>query len=201
MGKPTDTDDNRNSLQPVSSISALPERLQRFSDENFNKNNVTKLNEIAGAVAALLVHYWTADDDAISRRLQVADWIQDLMEFPIGAIQGAIITWRRSQTKRPTPADIRKLILPDPKSEFDEGGGAAYRLVPKSRLTLKELAKHRQAIAPLWDLVRRARDGEDAEMLVAERRRMSEEIFARDPDLRRINKIIEQEEQDERRPR
>jgi hypothetical protein len=149
-------------------------------------------------VAGLLAHYWTADDDRATRRAQIKDWVNDLAEFPLGAIEGAIITWRQNQRSRPTPADIRKLILPDPPKQ-DEGGGNAYRMYRQSPLSLAQSQKQRNALAPLWDLVRRAKAGEDPEILIAERRRLSEEIFARDPELRGIDGLIKQEEAYERR--
>lgn len=126
-----------------------------------------------------------------------ADWLSDLHEFPLGAIEGAIITWRRTQSKRPTPADIRKLILPDPKPEIE--GGAAYRPFHRSHLTQAQRQKHRQSIARYWDLVRRAKAGEDPELLIAERKRMTAEDYARDPELQIINAIIVEEEAKERR--
>lgn len=148
-------------------------------------------------MAGLLAHYWTGNDDRATRRAQILDWVSDLQEFPLGAIEGAIITWRRNNRNRPTPADIRKLIVPDPEPLIE--AGAAYQPGHKSRLTLHQLAKHRQAIAPIWDLVRRAKAGEDAELLIAERKRLSAAMFARDPELERINAIIVEEEEQERR--
>jgi hypothetical protein len=57
----------------------------------------------------LLSHYWTPDDPPELRRAQAEDWIGDLAEFPIGIIEGACTQWRREKSRRPTPADIRKL--------------------------------------------------------------------------------------------
>lgn len=64
---------------------------------------------IAEQITRLLVHYWTADDDAVSRRAQIEDWIEDLAEFGPHAVADACTEWRRSSGKRPTPSDIRKL--------------------------------------------------------------------------------------------
>ena len=61
----------------------------------------------------------------------------------------------------------------------------------KAKLTDEEWRKHRNGMQPLWELVRRAIKGEDPEKLIAERRQLTESIFALDPDLRRINDIIE----------
>jgi hypothetical protein len=140
-------------------------------------------------VSRMMNHYWTDRDHLATRQAEIEDWLDDLVEFPLGAIEGAIITWRRNERRKPTPADIRKLILPDPPKQ-DEGGGSALKQYPQSRLSLGQLEKHRNAIAPLWDLVRRAKLGEDPDMLIAERRRMSAEMLERDPELRRINERI-----------
>jgi hypothetical protein len=172
---------------PLTTSTAPPSRPQRSPAER----------EIAIRVAGLLAHYWTPDTDPAAQRAQILDWIADLKEFPVGAVEGAIVTWRRTQSRRPAPADIRKLILPDPKPEPE--GGAAYNPLPRSRLTFAQRQKHRNAVAPFWDLVRRARNGEDAEMLIAERRRMSREMFERDPELQIINALVEQEAEDENR--
>ncbi len=67
--------------------------------------------EIAALIARLLGHYWTADDDPASRRAQAEDWIDDLVEFEVGDVQNACREWRQSQTRRPTPADIRLLAI------------------------------------------------------------------------------------------
>jgi hypothetical protein len=147
---------------------------------------------VARQIGRLLNHYWTDNDHLATRQAQIEDWLADLGEFPAGAIEAAIITWRRNERRRPTPADIRKLILPDPPKQ-DEGGGSALKQYPQSRLSLAQLQKHRNAIAPLWDLVRRAKAGEDPDMLIAERRRLSAEMFER-AELREINEIIKQEE-------
>jgi hypothetical protein len=136
----------------------------------------------------MMNHYWTDRDHLATRQAEIEDWLDDLVEFPTGAIEGAIITWRRNERRRPTPADIRRLILPDPPREVE--AGAAYAPFAPSRLSLAQLQKHRAATAPLWDLVRRAKEGEDPDMLIAERRRMSEEMLERDPELRRINERI-----------
>lgn len=62
-------------------------------------------------MSILLSHYWTADDDPLIRQAQLKDWINDLCDFPIVDIIHACEEWRRAQTKRPTIADIRKILL------------------------------------------------------------------------------------------
>jgi hypothetical protein len=71
----------------------------------------TKL--VSELVRRLLNHYWTADDHPAMRREQGADWIEDLVEFPVECIDEACREWRRTQNKRPTPADIRALAAAD----------------------------------------------------------------------------------------
>lgn len=71
--------------------------------------NGKKPTEIAGIVAALMSHYWTSDELMAQRESQITDWIADLIEYPVGLIEAACTEWRRSQTRRPTPADIRAL--------------------------------------------------------------------------------------------
>jgi hypothetical protein len=56
-----------------------------------------------------LSHFWTAADPPASREAQIADWIEDLHEFPYYDIAAACREWRRAHTKRPTIAEIRNL--------------------------------------------------------------------------------------------
>lgn len=56
-------------------------------------------------------HYWTADDPIEARREQVRDWIEDLVEFGPATVADACREWRRTQSRRPTPADIRRLCV------------------------------------------------------------------------------------------
>lgn len=59
----------------------------------------------------LLSHYWTAADPIESRREQIIDWIDDLIEFGPPSVADACRDWRREQSRRPAPADIRKLCI------------------------------------------------------------------------------------------
>lgn len=43
------------------------------------------------------------------RKHVMADWLDDLLEFAPIHVANACDQWRRSQNRRPTPADIRKL--------------------------------------------------------------------------------------------
>ncbi len=56
-------------------------------------------------------HYWTADDHPAVRQAQIEDWLEDLCEFGVELVRFACADWRRSQTRRPTPADIRLLAI------------------------------------------------------------------------------------------
>jgi hypothetical protein len=69
-------------------------------------------------------HYWTSDDPIAMRQAQIEDWIDDLIEFPLHAIEEAIREWRQTQTRRPTPAQIRSLAV---------AAQRASRPLPRSR--------------------------------------------------------------------
>jgi hypothetical protein len=57
-------------------------------------------------------HYWVADDLLSSRESQVTDWIEDLIEFDLDIVRGAIVEWRRKPGgHRPTPGDIHSLAF------------------------------------------------------------------------------------------
>lgn len=45
------------------------------------------------------------------RRAQANDWLDDLREFHEAVVWEACGEWRRTQTRRPTPSEIRKLCL------------------------------------------------------------------------------------------
>lgn len=45
------------------------------------------------------------------RSLQIEDWLDDLTEFPASLVSWACKEWRQSQTRRPMPAEIRKLCV------------------------------------------------------------------------------------------
>ena len=52
-------------------------------------------------------HYWAADEPQAVRKAQLADWIDDLREFPAAIVAQAVAEWRRAQSKRPAISDIR----------------------------------------------------------------------------------------------
>ena len=65
--------------------------------------------EIAQHILALLGLYWTADDPAELRTAQSMIWLDVLGEFDPAIVRLACREWSAFQTRRPTPADIRKL--------------------------------------------------------------------------------------------
>lgn len=44
------------------------------------------------------------------RRAQAEDWIADLAEYSAGAVREGCARWRRSETRRPTIAELRPII-------------------------------------------------------------------------------------------
>ena len=56
-------------------------------------------------------HYWLATEPEPVRRTQLEDWLEDLGEFSPAAVAAACREWRQTKSKRPTPADIRKLCI------------------------------------------------------------------------------------------
>ena len=71
------------------------------------------LAELSAMTTRLMQHYWTGDDPVAARKAQIADWIEDLREFPLASVENALREWRQTQAKRPTIADIRKLCIAD----------------------------------------------------------------------------------------
>jgi hypothetical protein len=59
----------------------------------------------------LLSHYWTGNEDARLRREQIHDWLDDLGAFASSIVASAVTEWRQTQSKRPSPADIRTICL------------------------------------------------------------------------------------------
>src|SRR6185437_6725921 len=78
--------------------------------------------QIAERIATLLAHYWTPNDSPELRKLVAADWMSDLKEFPADVVSAACQDWRRSEARRPTPADIRKRcweVMPKPAAKVE----------------------------------------------------------------------------------
>ncbi len=67
--------------------------------------------ELAAITTRLISHYWTANDDPRMRQAQIEDWIDDLIEFDVPVVTQVCQEWRRTQTRRPLPADIRRMCI------------------------------------------------------------------------------------------
>ena len=93
----------------------------------------------AALIGRLLAHYWTTNEPQEVRRAIAEDWLEDLGEFPAEVVEAACREWRQTQSRRPTPADIRTLCIAERHAERE------HRLV---------IADHRAAwppwLADLW---------------------------------------------------
>ena len=67
--------------------------------------------DILALVSRLMGHYWLPTEPEPVRRAQLEDWLEDLIEFSTAAVAAACREWRQTKSKRPTPADIRKLCI------------------------------------------------------------------------------------------
>lgn len=65
--------------------------------------------QIAAQIGRLLSHYWTADEPVALRQAQAEDWLDDLSEFPPEIVAAACRQWRRNETRRLLPAELRRL--------------------------------------------------------------------------------------------
>lgn len=86
----------------------------------------TATREIAAIVVRLLAHYWTADDPPQTRQAQIEDWLIDLREFGPAIVAEACQIWRRTQARRPTPADIRRLCIAAAPASVPRIAGPAW---------------------------------------------------------------------------
>ena len=68
-------------------------------------------------ISRLLAHYWTTNEPQEVRRTIAEDWLEDLTEFPAAVVAAACREWRRTQPRRPTPADIRAICVADAQAE------------------------------------------------------------------------------------
>ena len=62
-------------------------------------------------VAALLSHYYQPDVAADARIMADRDWVEALAGIPAWAVGKACSEWVREESRRPAPADIRRLAL------------------------------------------------------------------------------------------
>jgi hypothetical protein len=123
---------------------------------------------VSALVSKLLSHYWTADDHPATRQAQIEDWIEDLVDFKIEDVEAACREWRRTQTHRPTPAQIIALVRQCRRSQ--SVAEITYHHVTEAEM--QEKADQRRKMAPLWDLVRRSLAGESVAELLAERKKI-----------------------------
>lgn len=76
-------------------------------------------NAIAEIIARLLSHFGTTDEPLAVRRSIARDWLEDLAEFSPAQVQSAGREWRRTQSMRPTIADIRRLCIAAQHAELE----------------------------------------------------------------------------------
>ncbi len=84
--------------------------MQRRGPSGWSQNE----QAIAGLIARLLLHFWTPQelgDDA--RAAMAEDWVTDLAEFGPDILARGCGEWRKTHSRRPTIADIRKLCMED----------------------------------------------------------------------------------------
>lgn len=61
-------------------------------------------------LTVLLSLYWTRDETIELREGQMQMWLEDLAEFDLDIIRGALVEWRRKPgQRRPAPGDIRAM--------------------------------------------------------------------------------------------
>jgi hypothetical protein len=66
---------------------------------------------LSARISTLLSHYWVDGTEALTKTLVASDWIECLETLPQGAIEKAIQFWRDRETRKPKPAEIRKLAV------------------------------------------------------------------------------------------
>lgn len=66
---------------------------------------------LSARISTLLSHYWVDGTEAMTKTLVAADWIECLETLPQDAIEKAIQFWRDRETRKPKPAEIRKLAV------------------------------------------------------------------------------------------
>lgn len=59
-------------------------------------------------ITTLLAHFWEGFADHALKKAVALDWADDLEEFPEWAVEDACRQWRRAESRKPTPADIRQ---------------------------------------------------------------------------------------------
>lgn len=97
----------------------------------------TANRQIAATISRLLGHYWTAADPPETRQAQIEDWLADLREFGPEIVSEACGRWRRAESRRPTPADVRRLAI-EAQREMREAAEPLYLPSPEARAARAE---------------------------------------------------------------
>lgn len=79
------------------------------------------------------------------RRAQIADWIEDLVEFGPDIVSVGVGEWRQTQVKRPTPADIRLLCITEQRMRADRDRVSALEAAPDDERRRRREAEWRDA--------------------------------------------------------
>lgn len=108
-------------------------------------NSSAERTKIAAEISRLLAHYWSAAEDQRLRAAVSRDWLEDLQEFRADWVEEACRQWRRSEPKRPTISDIRKLCQRIRDDERANRTGARYLLTDAQRAEVQ--ARERQIAA------------------------------------------------------
>jgi len=109
-------------------------------------------------LTTLMSLYWTADETIELREAQMQMWLTDLAEFDLECITYAVTEWRQEETRRPVPAELRRLAIqaqrkrdealrlpPPPQPRFVNQPDSEERRVEKA-----ELAAEGRAILDEW---------------------------------------------------
>lgn len=85
---------------------------QQHSTQSRDTQQSNDGRDVAGIIARLLLHYYSPGDlSEAARKAMAQDWVEDLVEFGPTAVSQGCREWRQTQSKRPTPADIRRLCI------------------------------------------------------------------------------------------
>jgi len=65
--------------------------------------------QVVARITLLLAHFFTAAMDRNLAQAVLRDWVDSLMDQPFWAVEEACDEWIKTQSRKPTPADIRGL--------------------------------------------------------------------------------------------
>lgn len=105
---------------PRTLTSSQAEHLQAVKTAHAERFQPALSDWVMIRVAAMMSLYWQDPGDAESEKRRLAIWAKHLSDFPKALIERGISKWEKTQTRRPTPADIRALA--------DQSGGEEWRL-------------------------------------------------------------------------